>query len=77
MSYRSYWTRHILKVLKGHPGPVSVKEISDITKFTTDDITNTLKHLGMIQFHKGQHAISALPEVVEKCAAHSLLYLIT
>lgn len=57
----------MLQVLKEHPGPISVKEISDVTKFTVDDITNTLKHLGMIQFHKGQHVICALPDVIDKC----------
>lgn len=59
----------MLQVLKEHPGPISVKEISDITKFTVDDITNTLKHLGMIQFHKGQHVICALDDVIDKCGA--------
>lgn len=59
-------------MLKEHPGPISVKEISDITKFTVDDITNTLKHLGMIQFYKGQHVICALPDVIDKCGFNAL-----
>ena len=57
-----------MQVLKEQPGPISVKEISDITKFTVDDITNTLKHLNMIQFYKGQHVICAYPDVIDKCA---------
>ena len=56
-----------MQVLKEQAGPISVKEISDVTKFTVDDITNTLKHLNMIQFHKGQHVICAYPDVIDKC----------
>ena len=56
------------QVLKTHPGPISVKEISEITKFTTDDIINTLRYLDLIQFHKGQHVICAVSEAIEKCA---------
>ena len=59
------------QVLKTHPGPISVKDISEITKFTTDDIINTLRYLDLIQFHKGQHVICAVPEAIERCACGS------
>ena len=66
---RAYADKHrLVQVLKTHPGPISVKEISEVTKFTTDDIINTLRYLDLIQFHKGQHVICAVPEAIEKCA---------
>ena len=64
-SYRSFWTRVLLNILKDHPGPISIKELSDMTMFTIDDIQFTLQYLNMIQYHKGQHVICAAPHVIE------------
>ena len=53
-----------------------MKDISEITKFTTDDIISTLRYLDLIQFHKGQHVICAVPEAIERCVrgrSHAVL----
>ena len=64
-SYHSYWTRVLLNILKDQQAPISVKELSDLTMFTTEDIVKTFEKLAMIQYLKGQHVICAAPHVIE------------
>jgi histone acetyltransferase MYST1 len=64
-SYRAYWARVLLKIIKDHEGPISIKELSDMTKFQLNDITSTLEGLNMIQYQKGQHVICAAPHVID------------
>ena len=64
-SYRSFWGRVLLNILKDQQDPISVRELSEMTRFTTDDILNTLQTLNMIQYVKGQHVICAAPHVIE------------
>jgi histone acetyltransferase MYST1 len=66
VSYRGYWTRALLGVLKDHDESISIKELSDMTAIKTDDVISTLQHLGLIQYQKGQHVICAAPKVIEK-----------
>lgn len=76
VSYRSHWTRVLLNILKASEGSISIKDLSDMTMFKTDDIISTLQHLNMIQYCKGQHVICAAPHVVEdhlrKCGSVGL-----
>ena len=76
VSYRGYWTRTLLNILKDREGTVSIKELSDLTMIKPDDIVSTLHHLNMIQYIKGQHVIYAAAHVVEahlrKCGSPGL-----
>ncbi|GAB4822189.1 hypothetical protein N2152v2_009235 [Parachlorella kessleri] len=65
VSYRSFWTRVLLNVLKERQDSISIKELSDLTMFKTDDIISTLQHLNLIQYIKGNHVICAAPHVIE------------
>ena len=65
VSYRGYWTRVLLNILRNHDGSISVKDLSDMTRIRTEDIISTLQHLNMIQYQKGQHVICAAPIVIE------------
>lgn len=51
VSYRSYWTRILLNIIKTRQ-TVSIKELSDETMFKTEDIINTLQHLNMLAYQK-------------------------
>ena len=64
VSYRGYWTRQILPMLRERAekgGSISIKEISDATSIRPDDILSTLTHLGLLQYQKvegvAQHAL--------------------
>eukprot|EP00245_Coleochaete_scutata_P017281 TRINITY_DN8407_c0_g1_i2.p1 TRINITY_DN8407_c0_g1~~TRINITY_DN8407_c0_g1_i2.p1 ORF type:complete len:473 (-),score=100.21 TRINITY_DN8407_c0_g1_i2:181-1599(-) len=66
LSYRGYWTRVLLDILKKHRGNVSIKELSDLTAIKTDDVIGTLQSLELIQYRKGQHVICADPKLLER-----------
>ncbi|CAG9466201.1 unnamed protein product [Pedinophyceae sp. YPF-701] len=65
VSYRSYWTRILLTLIKEADGPLSIKDMSDTTAIRTADIVDTLQHLGMIEYANGQHVLFADPEAVD------------
>ncbi|URE11104.1 MOZ/SAS family [Musa troglodytarum] len=66
LSYRGYWTRVLLDILKKHKGNISIKELSDMTAIKPDDILSTLQTLDLIQYRKGQHVICADPKVLDR-----------
>lgn len=66
VSFRSYWTRVVLEVLREHKGNISVKEISNKTAFRTDDILSTLQSLSLLKYWKGQHIISVTPKIIDE-----------
>ncbi|KAG7032752.1 Histone acetyltransferase of the MYST family 1 [Cucurbita argyrosperma subsp. argyrosperma] len=66
VSYRGYWTRVLLDILKKHKGNISIKELSDMTAIKAEDILNTLQSLELIQYRKGQHVICADPKVLDR-----------
>ncbi|CAA6658782.1 unnamed protein product [Spirodela intermedia] len=66
LSYRGYWTRVLLDILKKHKSNISIKELSDMTAIKADDILSTLQSLDLIQYRKGQHAICADPKVLDR-----------
>lgn len=49
VSYRSYWTRVLLNLLKQREGSISIKEMAEETFIKTEDIISTLQHLNMIR----------------------------
>ncbi|KAG7016527.1 Histone acetyltransferase of the MYST family 2 [Cucurbita argyrosperma subsp. argyrosperma] len=66
VSYRGYWTRVLLDILKKHKANISIKELSDMTAIKAEDILNTLQSLELIQYRKGQHVICADPKVLDR-----------
>ncbi|GAX84744.1 hypothetical protein CEUSTIGMA_g12166.t1 [Chlamydomonas eustigma] len=66
VSYHGYWTRILLTIIKDHTGPISIKDLSEMTAIKTNDIVATLQQLNLIQYQKGQHVLYAAPKVVEK-----------
>ncbi|XP_073280890.1 histone acetyltransferase of the MYST family 1-like isoform X2 [Primulina huaijiensis] len=66
LSYRGYWTRVLLDILKKHKGNISIKELSDMTAIKAEDILSTLQNLELIQYRKGQHVICADPKVLDR-----------
>ncbi|KAK2638900.1 hypothetical protein Ddye_026695 [Dipteronia dyeriana] len=66
LSYRGYWTRVLLYILKKHKGNISIKELSNMTAIKAEDILNTLPSLELIQYRKGQHVICADPKVLDR-----------
>ena len=70
ISYRSYWTYVILKLLErysqeGFQGNITLTDMSLRTGIKVDDILSTLLSLGLIKHWKGQHAIIFSPKVIE------------
>ncbi|TYG72246.1 hypothetical protein ES288_D04G004900v1 [Gossypium darwinii] len=62
LSYRGYWTRVLLDILKKRKGNISIKELSDMTAIKAENILTTLQSLELIQYRKGQHVICARPQ---------------
>lgn len=67
VSYRSYWTRVLMPVLREREGTVSIKELSELTCIKPDDIIYTLQYLGLIQYQKGQHVLVTPPDKLDQC----------
>ncbi|KAL5261424.1 hypothetical protein ACHWQZ_G007204 [Mnemiopsis leidyi] len=66
LSYRSYWSWVLLDLLKDLHGTVSIKELSNRTSITEDDIISTLQMLNIVKYWKGQHIICVTPKQVEE-----------
>lgn len=66
VSFRSYWSRVLLEVLRDHGGNLSIKDLSSMTAIRSDDIINTLQSLNLIRYYKGQHIISISAKVIEE-----------
>ncbi|KAL8482028.1 hypothetical protein ACS0TY_028256 [Phlomoides rotata] len=66
LSYRGYWTRVLLDILKKHKSNISIKELSDMTAIRAEDILQTLQSLELIQYRKGQHVICADPKILDR-----------
>jgi histone acetyltransferase MYST1 len=66
VSYRSYWTRVLLGLLRDFKGSLTIKELSNVTAIRVEDIVQTLQTLNMVKYYKGQHILSVTPRVVEE-----------
>jgi len=65
VSYRSYWVYALLEILQKHRGAISIAELSEMTKFRTDDIVKTLQAFNLIRYFGGQHSIYVSPQILE------------
>ena len=66
LTYRSYWSWVLLNILKEARGVLTVRELSDTTAITQEDIISTLQSLNIVKYWKGQHVISVTPKQVEE-----------
>mmetsp|Transcript_14205 Transcript_14205/g.46639 ORF Transcript_14205/g.46639 Transcript_14205/m.46639 type:complete len:502 (+) Transcript_14205:59-1564(+) len=66
VSFRSYWTRVVLEVLREHEGNISINDIATLTSIRTDDIVYTLQSLNLIKYWKGSRVISASPKMLDE-----------
>lgn len=66
LSYRSYWSLVILDILKNYRGTLAIRDLSQMTSITQNDIVYTLQSLGMIKYWKGQHVICITPKLIEE-----------
>ena len=66
VSYRSFWCKAVLRVLKQHKGSISVKDIANATHFREQDIASALTSLNLLKYWKGQHIISATPKIIDE-----------
>ena len=54
------------EILAKHRGAVSIAELSDMTKFRTDDIVKTLQAFNLLRYYSGQHSIIISPKTLEQ-----------
>jgi len=66
LSYRSYWSWVLLEILRDFRGTLSIKDLSEMTSITQNDIISTLQSLNMVKYWKGQHVICVTPKLVEE-----------
>merc|ERR1711904_58582 len=66
VSYRSYWTRVLLGLLRDYKGSLGIKDLSTLTAIRVEDIVQTLQTLNLVKYYKGQHILSVTPRVVEE-----------
>lgn len=62
VSYRSFWTRVVLELLREYRGNISIKDISARAALRSEDVIQTLQSLQLMKWWKGQHIISANPK---------------
>ncbi|KAE9134704.1 putative MYST-like histone acetyltransferase 1 [Phytophthora fragariae] len=66
VSYRSYWTRELLRILKEYPEKeVSIMELTRMTSIKNEDIIATLQHLNMIKYLGGQYVYVVPNQIVD------------
>jgi len=67
VSYRSYWSKHILEAMRGHKSMngLTIRDLSMKTMFRESDVTSALQSLNLLKYWKGQHIVSATPKIVE------------
>lgn len=66
LSYRSYWSYVLLKLLGGSRGMVSIKELAQETSISNSDIITTLQSMNMVKYWKGQHVICVTSKTVDE-----------
>jgi len=74
LSYRSYWTKVLLKLLEDEEThKFTIKELSAKTAIKPEDIIGTLTHLGLLRYLKGQHILNITSKVLEQHRAKQAL----
>lgn len=65
LSYRSYWAYTLLELMKEFRTTTqSIKELSELSGITQEDIIYTLQSMKMVKYWKGQHVICVTPKTV-------------
>nr|XP_016931740.1 males-absent on the first protein [Drosophila suzukii] len=66
LSYRSYWAYTLLDLMKNRCAPeqITIKELSDMSGITHDDIIYTLQSMKMIKYWKGQNVICVTAKTI-------------
>ncbi|XP_017048211.1 males-absent on the first protein [Drosophila ficusphila] len=66
LSYRSYWAYTLLELMRNRCAPeqVSIKELSDMSGMTHEDIIYTLQSMKMIKYWKGQNVICVTAKTI-------------
>jgi hypothetical protein len=65
VSFRSYWTRVILEILRDYQN-VSIKDLTTMTSIRYEDVVTTLQTLNLIKYWKGQHIISVTAKHIDE-----------
>jgi len=66
LSYRSYWSSVLLRILRDFRGTLSIKDLSQMSAIKPEDIISTLQSLNLIKYWKGQHVICVTPKLIEE-----------
>ena len=66
LSYRSYWSFVLLEIMRDFKGTLTIRDLSQMTSITQNDIIGTLQSLNMVKYWKGQHVICVTPKLVEE-----------
>jgi len=66
ISYRSFWTRVLLNVIKEQGTQLSIKTMSETTAIKIEDVILTLQKLNFLRFWKGQHVLSVSMKTVDE-----------
>ncbi|EDV34258.2 uncharacterized protein Dana_GF21061 [Drosophila ananassae] len=66
LSYRSYWAYTLLELMKNRCSPeqTTIKELSEMSGITHDDIIYTLQSMAMIKYWKGQNVICVTAKTI-------------
>ncbi|TDG42359.1 hypothetical protein AWZ03_011213 [Drosophila navojoa] len=66
LSYRSYWAYTLLELMKGRCSAeqTTIKELSEASGITHDDIIYTLQSMKMIKYWKGQNVICVTAKTI-------------
>nr|ABU97226.1 MOF [Drosophila simulans]ABU97234.1 MOF [Drosophila simulans] len=67
LSYRSYWAYTLLELMKTRCAPeqITIKELSEMSGITHDDIIYTLQSMKMIKYWKGQNVICVTSKTIQ------------
>ncbi|XP_052862876.1 histone acetyltransferase KAT8-like [Anopheles cruzii] len=65
LSYRSYWAYTLLKLMKDYR-TTTIKELSELSSITQEDIIYTLQSMNMVKYWKGQHVICVTTKVIQE-----------
>ncbi|KAL2085699.1 hypothetical protein ACEWY4_019019 [Coilia grayii] len=72
LSYRSYWSQTIVKMLLnllsdyGEWPHITIQEISEMTSIKKEDIISTLQYLNLISYYKGQNVLILTEDIVQR-----------
>ncbi|XP_070141139.1 histone acetyltransferase MOF-like [Drosophila kikkawai] len=66
LSYRSYWAYTLLELMKNRCSPeqTTIKELSEMSGITQEDIIYTLQSMKMIKYWKGQNVICVTAKTI-------------